>query len=104
MSHRTPENAYELRNPGLSGALFPLNGLPVWLAVITRINPLTYAVDPLRRVVFAAQHMTPAAAARFSTGVDLFGFWLPIGAEIGIVCALAVGFLTLAVRQFGRPE
>ncbi|MDA8057330.1 MAG: ABC transporter permease [Actinomycetota bacterium] len=88
----------------LSGALFPLNGLPVWLAVITRINPLTYAVDPLRRVVFAAQHMTPAAAARFSTGVDLFGFWLPIGAEIGIVCALAVGFLTLAVRQFGRPE
>ena len=88
----------------LSGALFPLNGLPVWLAVITRINPLTYAVDPLRRVVFAAPHMTPAAAARFSTGVDLFGFWLPIGAEIGIVCALAVGFLTLAVRQFGRPE
>ncbi|MDA8273855.1 MAG: hypothetical protein M0029_00560 [Actinomycetota bacterium] len=48
--------------------------------------------------------MTPAAAARFSTGVDLFGLWLPIGAEIGIVCALAVGFLALAVRQLGRPE
>ncbi len=88
----------------LSGALFPLSGLPVWLAVITRVNPLTYAVDPLRRVVFAAQEMTPAAAARFSTGVDLFGLWLPIGAEIGIVCVLAVTFLALAVRQFGRPE
>ena len=88
----------------LSGALFPLHGLPTWLAVITRLNPLTYAVDPLRRVVFAAQNMPPAAAARFPTGVTLFGYTLPIGAELGIVCAFAALFLTLAVRSFGRPE
>lgn len=88
----------------LSGALFPLKGLPTWLAVITRINPLTYAVDPLRRVVFAAQHMPPAAAARFSTGVSLFGYQLPISAEVGFVCAFTGLFLTLAVAGFGRPE
>lgn len=88
----------------LSGALFPLKGLPAWLAVITRLNPLTYAVDPLRHVVFAAQHMPPAAAARFSTGVSLFGYTLPIWAEIGFVCAFAVVFVTLAVAGFGRPE
>jgi ABC-2 type transport system permease protein len=88
----------------LSGALFPLKGLPAWLAVITRINPLTYAVDPLRRVVFAAQHMPPAAAARFATGVSLFGYALPISAEIGIFCTFAALFLALAVAGFGRPE
>lgn len=88
----------------LSGALFPLKGLPAWLAVITRLNPLTYAVDPLRRVVFAAQHMPPAAAARFSTGVSLFGYTLPLSAEIGFVCAFAALFLVLAVAGFGRPE
>lgn len=88
----------------LSGALFPLKGLPAWLAVITRLNPLTYAVDPLRHVVFAAQHMPPAAAARFSTGVSLFGYTLPIWAEIGFVCAFAVVFAILAVAGFGRPE
>jgi ABC-2 type transport system permease protein len=88
----------------LSGALFPLKGLPGWLAVITRINPLTYAVDPLRRVVFAVQHMPPAAAARFSTGVSLFGHTLPIAAELGISCVFAVVFLGLAVAGFGRPE
>jgi ABC-2 type transport system permease protein len=88
----------------LSGALFPLKGLPGWLAVITRINPLTYAVDPLRRVVFAVQHMPPAAAARFSTGVSLFGYTLPIAAELGISCVFAVVFLGLAVAGFGRPE
>src|SRR5260370_37648832 len=26
----------------LSGALYPLNGLPSWLTVLTRIDPLTY--------------------------------------------------------------
>src|ERR1035438_2523288 len=35
----------------LSGALFPLNNLPRWLMVVTRLNPLTYAVAPLRQVV-----------------------------------------------------
>ncbi|HXQ90788.1 MAG TPA: ABC transporter permease [Acidimicrobiales bacterium] len=88
----------------LSGALFPLKGLPAWLAVITRINPLTYAVDPLRHVVFAAQHMPPAAAARFSTGVTLFGYTLPLGAEIAVVGVFAVVFLGFAIAAFGRPE
>ncbi len=37
----------------LSGALFPVTGLPRWLAILNRIDPLTYAVDPIRRIVFA---------------------------------------------------
>ncbi len=32
----------------LSGALFPLQGLPIELSVISRIDPLTYGVDALR--------------------------------------------------------
>lgn len=32
----------------LSGALFPLDGLPNFLKIITRINPLSYGVDSLR--------------------------------------------------------
>ena len=88
----------------LSGAMFPLSGLPDWLAVITRVNPLTYAVDPLRRVVFAGQHMPPAAVARFPTGVTLFGITLPLAAELGIVAVFAAIFLVVAVRGFGRAE
>ena len=88
----------------LSGALFPLKGLPTWLTVITRINPLTYAVDPLRHFVFAVQAMTPAARAKFPVGVSLFGYTLPVGAEIGIVVALAVAFLGLALTGFGQTE
>jgi len=88
----------------LSGAMFPLRGLPGWLSALTRINPLTYAVDPLRHVVFAAQSMPPAARERFPTGVELFGHTLGMGTEIGLVAAFAVGFLVLAIRAFGRAN
>lgn len=32
----------------LSGALYPVEGLPAWLSVLTQLNPATYAVDGLR--------------------------------------------------------
>ena len=40
----------------LSGALFPLNGLPQVLKIITAIDPLTYGVDALRGTLTGASH------------------------------------------------
>jgi ABC-2 type transport system permease protein len=40
----------------LSGALFPLDNLPSWLAVLTNIDPLTYAVDGLRALLLGTSH------------------------------------------------
>jgi ABC-2 type transport system permease protein len=88
----------------LSGALFPLNGLPGWLTVVTRLNPLTYAVAPFRQVVFAAQNMSPSARARFPTNVTLFGYTLPMGAELAIVVVFALIFFVLAFRGLSRSE
>jgi len=88
----------------LSGALFPLNGLPGWLTVITRLNPLTYAIAPLRQVIFAAQNMSPAARARFPTNVTLFGYTLPIWLELTIVIIFALVFFVLAFRGLSRTE
>ncbi|HVW19219.1 MAG TPA: ABC transporter permease [Solirubrobacteraceae bacterium] len=88
----------------LSGALFPLTGLPTWLEAMTRVNPLTYAVAPLRQVVFAAQDMPRAARERFPATVDLFGHTLSIGTELAIVAAFAALFLGLAVRGLSRAD
>jgi ABC-2 type transport system permease protein len=88
----------------LSGALFPLNGLPGWLGVLTHVNPLTYAVAPLRQVVFAAQDMPAAARQRFPASVELFGHTLSIGTEIAIVVVFAGIFIALAIRGFSRME
>jgi ABC-2 type transport system permease protein len=35
----------------LSGAIFPLHGIPIWLYIISILNPLTYGVDLLRGVM-----------------------------------------------------
>jgi len=40
----------------LSGALFPLNGLPKVIEVISHLNPLTYGVDGLRAALTRASH------------------------------------------------
>jgi ABC-2 type transport system permease protein len=43
----------------LSGAFFPAAGVPVWLAWVMRINPLTYGMAALRRCLY----LTRAEAA-----------------------------------------
>lgn len=35
----------------LSGALFPIDKLPIWIKPFTLLDPLTYAVDALRNVI-----------------------------------------------------
>ena len=40
----------------LSGALYPLRNLPAPLAVLTRLDPLTYGVDALRGVLIGTTH------------------------------------------------
>ena len=42
----------------LSGSLFPLNNLPDFLSVITRLDPLTYGVDALRGLLVNAGHFS----------------------------------------------
>src|SRR5262249_50858752 len=54
----------------LSGAVFPLSSLPIWLRVLTVIDPLTYGVDPMRRAVFEHLHkLSPATVKLLNPGV-----------------------------------
>ena len=34
----------------LSGVFFPIDGVPTWLQVIAKVNPLSYGVDAIRQV------------------------------------------------------
>jgi ABC-2 type transport system permease protein len=44
----------------LSGALFPLERLPVWLAALSYVDPLTYGVDGLRALIIGSSHFPVA--------------------------------------------
>jgi ABC-2 type transport system permease protein len=89
----------------LSGALFPLKGLPPWLTVLTKIDPLSYAVDPMRRAVFAHIGGASSVAARqLNPGMSWNGWFLPTGLELAIVAALGLAMMGVAIFQFARPE
>ncbi len=61
----------------LSGALFPLNGLPSAITIISSFNPLSYGVDGLRTALGGSPH--------FGLGIDL----------------LVVAFVTLVIGAIG---
>jgi ABC-2 type transport system permease protein len=88
----------------LSGALFPLAGLPTWLAVVTRLNPMTYAVEPVRSVVFDHLHAAAAVRARLDPGIQWRSWTVPISVQVLLVVVLAIGLLGVAVIRFARTE
>lgn len=69
----------------LSGALYPLSNLPVALAAVTRLDPLTYGIDGLRGAFIGAGHFNPALDA-------------------AVLLAVAVLFLALGARAFSRIQ
>ena len=88
----------------LSGALFPLSNLPAWLKVVTTLNPMTYAVEPIRSVVFDHLELTPAARATFDPGITWAGWHVPVPLQVAIVAAACLVLLGLAVARFARTE
>jgi ABC-2 type transport system permease protein len=88
----------------LSGAMYPVSGLPSWLAALNRINPLTYAVDPMRRLVFARLDVPESARDRLAPGVTWSGWQVPTLLEVGIVLVLGVVMLAAAIVRFSRTE
>jgi ABC-2 type transport system permease protein len=69
----------------LSGALYPLRGLPAPLAVLTRVDPLTYGVDGVRGLL---------------TGVTHFG----IAFDVTVLIAIGAAFLVAGAWRFSKIE
>ena len=88
----------------LSGALFPLRGLPQWLEVLTRLDPLAYIVDPMRRAVFAHIHTTPALRQVFGATMTWGSWHVPVALELGLVAAFAAAMLGLAIAAFSKVD
>jgi ABC-2 type transport system permease protein len=88
----------------LSGALYPVSGLPTWLAVLNRLDPLTYAVDPVRHLVFDHIDISASARRTLDPGVTWWGWQLPPVLEVGMVLVLGVAMMGLAIRRFSRTE
>lgn len=80
-----------------SGAMFPPNGLPGWLNTVVKLNPLTYAVDALRRTLPG-----PDILRSDQTRLLVLGWQPPVAVELGLVAAIIAGTLGLATYRFAR--
>ena len=69
----------------LSGALFPITGLPSWLQVAVYINPLTYGVDALRNII-----LNEAV--------------LPLYVDVIVVAVFAVMMIMISALVFSKKE
>lgn len=88
----------------LSGALFPMANLPDWLAVLTRINPLTYVVQPMRAAIFQHLDVPASAVAALDPSITWFGWTVPIAVQV-LVAAGCAGLVVLAASlTFDRTE
>jgi ABC-2 type transport system permease protein len=88
----------------ISGALFPVANLPAWLAVLNRLDPLTYAVDPMRRLVFNHLDISAEARAALDPGVTWWGWRVPTMLEVAVVLALGLAMLGIAIWEFNATE
>ncbi len=88
----------------LSGAIFPLSDLPAWLAVLSKIDPLSYAVAPFREAVFSQIQLPPPLARTLNPGISWGAWVLPVWFEVAMIMAAAVVMLAAAMRQFSKPD
>jgi len=81
----------------LSGAFFPIEGLPAWMNVLVKINPATYGVAPIRQVVLGA-------TADSTYNISLLGHTLTIWNEVAIMAAFGAVMIVLAIWSFRYQE
>jgi ABC-2 type transport system permease protein len=83
----------------LSGALFPLVGLPGWLTVVTRLDPASYGIDPIRRVLLGGSGFPIERLA-----LTLFDQTVPIAVESAIVIAFGLVMLGIGALSFQQRD
>ena len=85
----------------LSGAFFPVSGaLPGWLHALALVNPITYGVDAVRRLVL---HYVDGG---LDASIALhWGSWIvPVWLDVVVVAGVGALLLAVAAWLFSRPE
>jgi ABC-2 type transport system permease protein len=82
----------------LAGVFFPVDRIPVWMEVLSKINPVTYGVDAVRQVLLGSR------LADAGLGVTVLGHTMTLVQEVALVGLIGVAFVASAAWAFGRQE
>jgi len=84
----------------LSGVFFPVNNVPTWLEVISKINPLTYGVDAIRQLFLGGV----MGQGDYTIGVTVLGHTMTILQDMLIVSIFGIVMLLIAAWSFSKQE
>lgn len=82
----------------LSGAMFPLSGLPSWMERLVKLNPLTYGIDAIRGTVLGAHKIEAMGKILFQIPT------YTLTRDVSVIAAFSALMIVLAVFQFNRAE
>lgn len=85
----------------LSGAMFPIQSAPPWMKVLIVIDPLTYGVDALRNVAFAAAGGGGTSGPALAAGALIR--W-DLGFDVAVMALTAAVLSGAAAVQFNRAD
>jgi len=91
----------------LSGVFFPVNNVPAWLAVISKINPLTYGVDAIRQLFLGKEIAAIGGVmgqGSYALGVTVLGHTMTILEDMLVVLVCGIVLLSIAIWSFSRQE
>ncbi len=81
----------------LSGVFFPLQGVPAWMSILTKINPATYGIATIRQVILGASPDSP-----FS--ITLLGHTMSLWDNVTVLVVFGATMTLLAMRSFSRQD
>ncbi|MBI2868129.1 MAG: ABC transporter permease [Chloroflexi bacterium] len=90
----------------LSGIFFPVNNVPRWFEVASKLNPLTYGVDAVRQLFldrYVIERSMPFSVPS-PFGVTVFGHRMTILQDALVVGVAGLAMLAVAVWSFNRQE
>lgn len=88
----------------LSGAFFPLNGIPKWMEFVVMINPMTYVVDFIKRIVLDAENLSPVLKQAMGLNLEVFNHQVAAMDELVLLLVLGIVFTIVAAWSFNRVE
>jgi len=81
----------------LSGVFFPLQGVPTWMSILTKINPATYGVATIRQV-------TLGETSGSTFGLNLLGHTMSLWDNVTVLVVFGATMTLLAMRSFSSQE
>ena len=81
----------------LSGAFFPLEGLPAWVNFLVKLNPATYGIATIRQVVLGA-------SSDFPFSINLLGHNMSLWNNVAVLAVFGTVMILLAMRSFSSEQ